>query len=220
VAPPSALAPLEAAESIIELQPARTWVVLPAGAREPRPIVLFWDGVTENTAAACKDWFALAGQVPFVLCKRALDGPTEPRAAAELRQALGILKQRFGPHVASGGLVFVAGGSVVPASLQAIREEPSFFSRVALISEEHVPWSATLAAVFGKAGGERVLIACRSEGCHRHTAHTVSWLERNGAEARAIEPGKTLGGGAAGIDTAAWHWLVEGDRRYRIGGTP
>ncbi len=214
----SALPSLEVGPSVVELQAGQSWVAAPRGAREPRPIVLFWDGSTQDTSAACARLYALAQRVPFILCKRALDGPTNPRPSVELRGALQALKQRFGAHVAGGSLVFVASGVVVPASLSAIREEPAFFSRVLLVSEERIPWSATLSSLFGKAGGQRVLFACLEQRCFEATAHPSTWLERHGAQARALEPPKSPQKNLLPIAAQDFGWLVEGDARFSPGG--
>ena len=209
----SALPPLATDRTVIDLD-EHGWVVVPQGARAPRPIVLLWDGSSEDTRALCQRWFALANRVPFVLCRRALDGPARPRAAAELRGALRDVKERFRSHVASGSVVFVATGHVVPASLAAIREEPSFFARVVLSSEERVGWSPTLSAVFAKGGGERVLFACRAHGCRQHTAHPIRWLERQGSHGRVTAAEDDA------ITPADWQWLIQGDPRYRRSPAP
>jgi hypothetical protein len=102
----------------------------------------------------------------------------------------------------------------VPASLDAIREEPSFFARVLLVSEERIPWSATLSSLFGKAGGRRVLFACLTERCFAATAHASTWLERHGAKARALETPKSPEDSPLAIGSSDWRWLVEGDARF------
>ena len=176
--------------------------------------MVLWDGLSENTRQSCERLFALAGQRAFVLCRRAQDGPAEPEAAADLKGALAQLKERFGSHVAGTPVVFVASGGVVPASLKAIRGEPSFFSRVVLVADDRIPWSATLASVFVKGGGERVLFACRSEPCETHTTHPIRWLQRHGGKARLAERAQASADANLPFGSGDWQWLVAGDTRF------
>lgn len=215
----SVLAPLAAAGPIVELEASKSWAAVPRGAREPRPILVFWDGLSANTRETCQRLFELSKRQSFVLCRKAQAGPSDPKASADLKGGLRLLKQRFGGHVAGESVVFIASGEVVPASLEAVRQAPSFFSRIALVSEDRIPWTATLASVFAKGGGLRVLFVCLSEPCQRHTTHPIRWLQRQGAKAR-LGQSKASSDKQVPLASGDWQWLIEGDERFVVSGKP
>jgi hypothetical protein len=193
-----------------------TWTAPPRGADQARPIVLFWGDGGLDTRTTCANLFAATQGAAFVLCQKPHPGPSTPLAASELKGALQRLKKRFGAHVAPGPVVFVAVGHVVPASIAVVREEPSFFSRVVLVADGQVAWSPSLASLFARSGGNRVLFACATEACLKKTTPPVRWLERQGALGKAIRTTSPVTAKSLQrIIEQNWAWLIEGDPRFR-----
>jgi hypothetical protein len=135
-------------------------------------------------------------------------GTTEA-TAAELRAGLTALKREFGAHVASGAVVF-AGFEVGADRAAAIAfQEPTFFARLALVNPAPDTWPSSQSALFGRAGGERVLFACGPSD--RAAADFKAVLtRRGGADARALFLGSDspgLGPSAVSQLAGVWPWL-------------
>ena len=233
-----ALEPLEDKRARIRLplegfEPAIAGV--PLGATEPRPIVLVVHDAGDQPEPTCERFANITAGHPFVLCPAlaAIGMPVEPppgpvarpdpapattRVEAELRGALEALKYRFGRYVAPGSVVLVGIGAGVPAVLEIMQQDPSFFSRVLLVGTDQQQWSSTRAATFATRGGKRVLFACLDPECQKHAARNVLFTERAGAQARYLDPIP----GSSRFDARTAEalkknlpWLTEGDPRFR-----
>ena len=218
------LAPLAAGSWLVALAVdgfGAASLAVPLGATEPRQVVIALHGAADRPEWACGAWRGIAGPRPFVLCPRGIVrsdfaasdqrysfGPPDA-VAAELRAGLTALKQRFGAHVAPGAVV-LAGFQLGADRAAAIApQEPTFFARLALVDPAPDTWPSSQAALFGRAGGGRVLFASGPAG--REAAEFKAVLtRRGGADARTI----FLGAGVADLGAAAvtqlasvWPWL-------------
>lgn len=234
------LPPLVAASWLVDLDVpgfGKAALAVPLGARAPRPIVIALHGPADRPEWTCSAFRAAAGPEPFVLCPRGILRSDLPANDArysfgsvsdttrELHAALVQLKSRFGAHVASGAVV-LAGFELGAEHAAAIaREEPSFFARVVLVDPKPSTWTASLAAVFGRQGGQRVLFACASPACREEYQLRAALTLQGGAEARVLALSESaLGPTAAGELKSVWPWLVGSEQKRKspevLAGTP
>ena len=194
------LTALAASSWLIELEVAgfgKAALAVPLGANAPRPIVIALHGSADRPEWACAALRSIAGPAPFVLCPRGVAradfSASDARytfgsvddTARELRAALAALKQRFGVYVAAGPVV-LAGFELGADQVAWIAvQEPAFFARLLLIEPQPTSWPSSRAALFGRAGGQRVLFAFGPR--HRSEFELRAVLtNRGGAEARAV----------------------------------
>jgi pimeloyl-ACP methyl ester carboxylesterase len=192
------LAPLSAPGWLVDLDVpgfGSSQLAVPVGARQSRPIVIALHGIADRPEWACGAYRGILGGNPFVLCPRGVKredlGASEDRytfgsvddTARELRAALSALKHTYGAYVAAGTVIL--GGFEVGADRAAeiALQEPSFFSRLVLVAPARETWPSSVASLFGRQGGERVLFGCgpsqRSEA-----AWQAELTKQGGAEAR------------------------------------
>jgi poly(3-hydroxybutyrate) depolymerase len=136
--------------------------------------------------------------------------------SAELRAALAALKAQFGRYVAAGPVLLIgyAEGAAMAADLA--RQEPSFFSRVALVLGEPSTVSSIGAKVFAERGGKRMLFFCDDLECRDAGAERALWLTRRGVAAKAVQAavGPYFDRAFADALSPELPWLIEGDARW------
>ena len=219
------LTPLKASGWLVELDVpgfGKAALAVPLGAQSPRPIVIALHGSADRPEWACAALRSIAGPAPFVLCPRGVSrtavAASDPRytfgnaddTARELRVALGELKRRFGAYVAPGPVVFSGFELGADHAAFIAAQEPSFFSRLLLIEVAPTSWSSSQAALFGRAGGQRVLFAFGP--AHRdELALRAVLTTRSGAESRAVYLGDgpvTLEPSSRRLLQQSWAWLA------------
>jgi poly(3-hydroxybutyrate) depolymerase len=198
-------------------------VALPLGATRARPIVVVLHGARDRPEWQCGAFAGLLGGRAFILCPR---GPelepgvfglgTVDASEAELRASLAALKARYGAHVAQSPVLLIgyAEGAEVAADL--VRQEPSFFARVALLKGGASAFSSTSAKVFAERGGKRLLFFCTDEACERDGAARALLVTRAGANAKSVrrELGPYLDAPFIEALRSELPWLLEGDPRF------
>lgn len=198
-------------------------VALPLGATTPRPLVIAVHGRADRPEWQCGTWRGVVGGQAFILCPRGKPAPGErfswsgaPDLGRELRAGLAALKQRFGGHVSSGPVVLVAHGLGAELAVDIVKQEPAFFSRVVLVEGGHEAWSATVAGVFARGRGDRVLFACGTQACEASAERAALFTSRAGSlsKAVAVEGGPDLAGPLLAALRRDWSWVVEGDPRF------
>ncbi|HEY4104488.1 MAG TPA: hypothetical protein VGM44_11375, partial [Polyangiaceae bacterium] len=116
---------------------------------------------------------------------------------------------KFGAHVASGP-VAIAGFEVgADRAAEIAQQEPTFFSRVALVNPAPQTWPPAQSTLFGREGGERVLFAC-GVGARTATEFKAVFTRRGGADARAIfltETPPALNAAGVAQLKSAWSWF-------------
>ena len=179
-------------------------LAVPKATRRPRPIVtLLEQGIR---GARCRELEAAWERSAFVLCvpvERDLE-----KTSARLRAALGATKASFGDHVAKGSVILAGSGEAAEQATLLAREEPSFFRRLILI-DGHRLWSSSMAAIFKKGGGERVLFVCESDACRR-------------SEAQLLTVSRSVGLDTALEERPGWlerrrGFITAGDARFEVG---
>jgi hypothetical protein len=231
--PPKKLPPLAAESWLIELKVEGfelASVTVPVGATEPRPILIALHGAGDRPEWQCGTWRAISDNRGFVVCPRGIAHPGFPASAPrytwkdsaatslELRAALRALKARFGDYVAPGPVVLTGFSLGAAHAVPLLRQEPSFFSRVALVEGGTQGWSATLGTTFAAHGGKRVMFVCTQPACKPGALAAQRLTERGGALAELVDAGNlghVLDGRAAAAIKPRFQWLVEGDPRWK-----
>lgn len=222
---PAPLAKLAAERWLVELDVpgfGKAALAVPLGATTPQAIVIALHGAQDRPEWACSTFRAIAGPRGFVLCPRGVaradSNGADPRytfgsaddTARELRAALAELKRRFGDHVAKGPVVF-AGFEIGADHVAWIApQEPAFFSRLLLISPSANSWTSTQSALFGRAGGRRVLFASGPSE-RAELEQRALLIARTGVEARYValsEADPALDAPTRRALTTPWHWLA------------
>jgi len=218
------LAPLKASGWLVDLDVpgfGKAALAVPLGARSSRSIVIALHGSADRPEWACSALRSIAGPAPFVLCPRGVlradYAASDPRytfgtaddTARELRAALTELKRRYGVYVAAGPVVFSGFEQGADQVASIAPQEPSFFSRLLLVEPSPESWSTSRAALFGPAGGQRVLFAFGSVHRDELTLRAVL-TKRGGADSRAV----FLGDGPVTLESPSrrllaqnWAWL-------------
>lgn len=231
------LTPLAASSWLVDLDVpgfGKSALAVPLGAKAARSIVIGLHGSADRPEWACAALRSIAGPAPFVLCPRGV-----PRAdftgsdarytfgsaedtARELRAALAELKRRYGAYVAPGPVVF-AGFELGADQVAFIApQEPSFFSRLLLIGPAPSSWSTSQAALFGPAGGQRVLFAFGDAHRAELTLRAVL-TSRAGAESRSVFLGEgpvTLEAPTRRLLAQNWAWLTAPSKSAISGANP
>jgi poly(3-hydroxybutyrate) depolymerase len=220
------LAPLTASAWRIELpvegfRPAS--LAVPLGAKQPRPIVVVLHGAGDRADWQCGSFRGVLGGKAFILCPQGLaradglfDLGSVDQTAAELRAGLKALKRRFGQHVAPSPILLIGWAAGADQAAELMRQEPSFFARVALVAGKPSAVSSSTATIFGKRGGKRVLFFCATEACRSDAVMRALLVRRAGAQAQVVH--RPVGPFLDAAFTAAlrpeFSWLLEGDKRF------
>ncbi len=224
--PQPGLPPLDAPSWRVELpvdgfEPAV--VALPLGARAPRPIVVVLHGERDKAEWQCGSFRGLFGGQVFIVCPRGVRGEGGTYGLgrfddriAELRGGLAALKARFGAHVAKSSVVLVGYGEGAALAAELLRQEPSFFARVALVNGEPAALTPSAAKIFAERGGKRVLVFCTTDACHEEASQRALWLSRSGAQAKIAKASVGPYLDAAFVDALRGElpWLLDGDARF------
>lgn len=194
-AAPKPLTPLAASSWIQDLPVpgfGAAKVALPLGTVQPRRVIVALHGGFDRPEWQCGHWAAISGGHAFVLCPQGVakagrfTWSSADKTAAELRAALKALKQRHGDYVAPGSVVLAGYGPGADHALLVAKQEPSFFSALALIEGGTKDFSSTLAAGYRQRGGQRMLFLCAHPGCEKDAerAHLLSM--RAGVDAKLV----------------------------------
>jgi len=234
---PAPLPPLSAPSWLVEL-PVEGFesaaVAVPLGAIEPRPVLIALHGGADRPEWQCGTWVGIARSRPFVLCPRGIavaNHPNPPRytwasseqVQKELRAALKALKAKYRAHVAPGPVVLAGYGAGTRPAVDIARQEPSFFSRLVLVSPEDDLITAGWAGLYARAGGQRALFVCSSANC-RSTAERYALFVRGArVDARLLDIGDRgglLDHPVAKEIAGEFTWLVAGDPGYPFASPP
>jgi predicted esterase len=170
--------------------PAVVWV--PAGSREPTPVVVATHGAYDNPESYCPFWQRIVKQRAFVVCTRGLKihetafyYPEHFFIDRETTAAVAALRARFGALVADGPALYAgySQGAIHGAPLLQLR--PESHPRAVLI-EGGSSWTAGTAARYHKAGGQRLLFVCGTAGCRKGATRAVKFLSDAGVDVQLI----------------------------------
>jgi pimeloyl-ACP methyl ester carboxylesterase len=200
-------------------------VALPLGATEPRPIALVVHGSVDHPEWQCGAFRGVLGAHVFIVCPRGQPHPlfagrftlgNLDETVSELRESLKALKARYPEHVAKGPVLLVgyAEGAAVAAEL--LRQEPSFFQRVALVNGNPVAVSPSATSIFSKGGGKRVLFLCTDKICQSRAQARATLITRAGAASKVAnhEVGPWLDARFTQALSKELPWLLDGDARW------
>lgn len=198
-------------------------VALPLGATTPRPLVIVLHGGRDKAEWQCGSFRGVLGARSFVLCPQG-QAAGEGRygwgsfdeSAAELRAGLAALKARYGLHLAKGSVALVGYAEGAGIAAELARQEPSFFSRVALVNGDPAAFSPTATKIFAERGGKRVLFFCTSTDCDNRGTERALLLTRLNLQAKSVrrEVGPYLDQRFTDALKGDIPWLFEGDTRF------
>lgn len=222
---PKGLQPLSAPSWRVELPvdgfgPAS--VALPLGSNKPRPIVAVLHGAADRADWQCGSFRGVLGGQVFIVCPQGVArgetfglGTVED-TARELRAALGALKARYGGHVAPSPILLIGYGEGAAHAVELARQEPQFFSRVALVGGDPAAFTPSATTIFPRNGGKRVLFFCSTTECEQNAAMRATLLNRAGATAKAVkrDVGPFLDQRFTDALKEDLSWLLEGDTRW------
>jgi predicted esterase len=198
-------------------------LALPLAATRPRPIVVVLHGARDRAEWQCGSFRGLLGGQVFILCPQgqAVEAGlyglgSVDDAEAELRAALRALKARYGAHVAPSPILLIGYAEGADVAADLARQEPSFFSRVALLRGNPSVLSSSGAKIFAERGGKRVLFFCTDAACEQAGAERAQSLTRAGVAAKAVrrELGPYLDPPFIDALRGEMTWLLEGDARF------
>jgi hypothetical protein len=195
-------------------------VSVPLGATEPRPVVLGVQGAGDRPEWACGGYRGALDAYPFIVCPAGHptgEGKLSTGPPAELgedaKEALAVLRARFGPHVAKGPVVYAGfslGAINAPALLATRGLE---YPRVLLVEGAYHEFRPDLARRFAESGGERVLFLCAAKSCGGLFDASVSALRQAGIDSKVAGAGTrrhNLDGQMVQVINREWPWLVAG----------
>lgn len=197
-------------------------VVVPLGARVPRPLVVALHGNYDRPEWQCDTWGRLAAGAAFVLCPRGVPRTDAPRGAerftyttqqatfAEVLASQQALRSRFEKYVAGAPPLLLAFSLGAIYAAREIVEHPRAYSAVALIEGGYEGWTVGRVRRFAEGGGKRVLFACAQTVCRNAARAALPLFAKQGAEARlgyAPGAGHTYGGEVAEVVAQHWEWL-------------
>lgn len=198
-------------------------VALPLGATSARPVVVVLHGAGDKAEWQCGSFRGVLGAHSFLLCPRGqsagggLQGwGSFDESAAELRAGLAALKARYGSHLAKGSVALIGYGEGAAIAADLARQEPSFFSRVALVNGDPVAFSPSATKIFAERGGKRVLFFCTNVECDNRGTERALLLTRLDVQAKSVqrEVGPYLDQRFTDALQGDMPWLFEGDARF------
>lgn len=205
-------------------------LVVPVGARGPRPVAIALHGNFDRPEWQCGVWQSIVRNA-FVLCPRGVPRRDAPAAwdrweygsakamKNEIEAALAALRDRFGAFVDQGPLMFIGFslGAIYGAPL--VHAEPARFARVVFIEGGISAWTPYTAKKFVQAGGQRLILACGQPDCLGKVKRLGPSLERAGLPTRvggSAKAGHSYDGDVARVVAENWAWFTEGDPRWSI----
>ncbi len=202
-------------------------VTPPAGATEPRPVIIAVHGAVDEPGGMCSAWRLIVDVYAFVVCPAGTPMQGSPRESRKYvwgssdqierraLEALEALVLRYGDHVAKDAPVIYAAfsqGATLSAPLLVRRAKR--FSRAVLTEGGYRAFeSPGVARAYANMGGERVLFTCSQAGCAPHFEGSRAALAREHVGARVVDAGPyghSLPPPAREAIHAALPWLVEG----------
>ena len=203
-------------------------ISVPAGATEPRPVVVATHGNYDTPEWRCQDWRWIAGDDVWVLCPRGIrrntpDGQTqrwEYRSNRvlqdELEAGLVALRAAYGAYIDDGPMLYtgLSLGAIMGVSILRRTEEPFPW---AVMIEGGTEWSSSRARGYRRAGGQRVLFICGQSWCRRESEQSIEELENVGIEARLFYQegaGHNFDRDMIRRTQVELNWLLSGDERW------
>ncbi len=159
-------------------------VAVPLGARAARPVVVALHGQFGAVNADCNAWSSITEYSYFVLCpalrsKASGDQPVQDCvdsecAAAELKQALGALRKRWGAYVARSEVMLAGVGRGAALAVPIALQDPSVFSRTWLVDGGIDLWSSATSATYAQRGGKLLALVCTTRNCQSDAQRVIA----------------------------------------------
>jgi dienelactone hydrolase len=228
-----ALAPLESGPPILPLVVdgfPDAVISMPQGATSPRPVVVATHGMWDFPEGLCDDQRWIFRDRVWVICPRGRPVPDKTfrydsadALAREIDADVRALAARYPGYVDDRAMLYTGFSLGAILGVAVITRQPARFPRAVLIEGGEDRWTPTLAAKYGKAGGQRVLFACGLSGRVPAAQQAASMLVRAGVDAHVVlgklpDAGQFIhwyNGPIADETRAAEPWLLDGDPRWK-----
>lgn len=204
VSAPQQLVPLMAPNAIDKLKLAHfesASIVIPLGTRWARPVVVVIHGNDDSPETNCEAWSTITEHGYFVLCpalRAAPNGDAGISIAAcssvecladEIRDALVVLRKRFGRYVAKNEVVLAGfdGGAAraVPIALQ----NPAVFPVLWLVNGGLQEWATALSTNYVERGGKLLGVVCSDQTCESDSLRVAASAQAAGLKTAIVKPG-------------------------------
>ncbi|MDC3960420.1 hypothetical protein [Polyangium jinanense] len=239
-APPASSAPAPSAPALpplggdwlvrLPLEGFREAVIAaPIGTTSPRPILIGVHGSRDRPEWACGEFLGVTKGYPFILCPHGIplrSGPeplfgfaTSEELEREIDAGLKALRERFGPYVAEGPMIYGGFSRGAFLGVPIVADDPARFPVVVLGEGGQSSWTDDRAVRFARGGGKRVLFVCSTAACETATPPALAILKRAGVEAKMITAGHIghiVDDRVVTLIRGSWPWLVR-DRTGPLG---
>jgi dienelactone hydrolase len=204
-------------------------VSIPIGATSPRPVVVATHGMWDFAEGLCDNWRWIMGNRAWVLCPRGHPMPDKtfryrsaPALATEIDAALRALGERYPGYVDPGPILYTGFSLGANLGVWVITHDPARYPRAVLVEGGDEGFSASSAAAYAHAGGQRVLFACGLKFRVGSATRAARLLVRSGIDSRVVlgKLGKTgefihwYNGPVAEEIKGQLDWLLDGDPRF------
>lgn len=206
----------------------KTFVAVPAGAREPLPVLVAVHGAGDRADWACSEWTAILAGTAIVVCPQGRASQWQgtfawgsaQHIAENADAALEAVRAKFGAHVGPWPPVYAAWSQAGTLAGQVMALRPKLYRRVVISEVGHTALDPKATAVaMGGASVERVVVSCSTAPCR-------TWAQAFEREAGKVEPKlavRTNDAGTRGhvFDEPVFKtlapkvlWLVDGDEGW------
>jgi poly(3-hydroxybutyrate) depolymerase len=212
-------------------------VSVPIGARRRRPILIALHGNFDRPEWQCETWRDITKGFPFIVCPRGIPRRDVPakwdrweygsmdQTDRELEAGLASLRERFGPYIATGPVLFTGFSLGAILGVGILKRHPGKYGPIVFSEGGNEGWSITtvkkIAPPTGDAGTFlplRLLYACGQTDCVFKSKATAKIIERAGGQSRVVSGGNVghmYDGPVAQAIAREWQWLIQDDPRWR-----
>ncbi|MDI1484187.1 hypothetical protein [Polyangium sp. y55x31] len=202
-------------------------VAAPIGTTSPRPVLIGVHGSRDRPEWACGEFLGVTKGYPFILCPHGVPNHAEPLYGfttaedlkLEIDAGLKALRERFGPYVAEGPMIYGGFSRGAFLGVPIVADDPARFPVVVLGEGGQSSWTDDRASRFARGGGKRVLFVCSTPDCEMATPPALAILKRAGVEAKMITAGHIghiVDDRVVTLIRGSWPWLVR-DRTGPLG---
>ena len=204
VSVPQQLVPLTAPRKIDRLELAHfesASVAIPLGTRWSRPVVVAIHGDAESPETECEAWSAITESGYFVLCP-ALRAASSGDAGAsippcssvecladEIREAIVVLRKRFGRYVARNEVVLSGFDNGAARAVPIALQNPAVFPVLWLVNGGLKQWATALSTNYVERGGKLLGIVCSDVVCESDTLRVEASARAAGLKTVVVKPG-------------------------------
>jgi len=200
-----------------------TYIAIPLGAREPRPIVVGLHGAQDRPDWSCAEWFGALAGFPFVVCPRGVplgEGyawTSVDAIASAAERAINLVRDRYKDWVAAGGALYGGWSQAAMLGPLVLAKRPDLFDAAVLVELGYSPMDPAATAASVRASKIKGLgIVCATARCETWAFSAKKELAKavRTTTLTAGHRGHTFDGEVAKQTYDAVRFVEEGDARY------